>query len=132
MSGMLRLLDRGYTMMWREGRVDDALRGLGEDFEWIVPRHPEGSVRHGAEGVTQFFREWIEPWDDFHLDWELQEVGPGLALATIEMRGVGRESGAPAEMTFAQLWTYRDGRFVRMVMYYDADEARRAAGLDPP
>ena len=132
MSDFLRLLDRGYTMMWREGRVVDALRGLGEDFEWIVPRHPEGSVRHGAEGVTQFFREWIEPWDDFHLDWELQEVGPGLALATIEMRGVGRESGAPAEMTFAQLWTYRDERFVRMVMYYDADEARRAAGLDPP
>ena len=43
MSDFLRLLDRGYTMMWREGRVDDALRGLGEDFEWIVPRHPEAA-----------------------------------------------------------------------------------------
>jgi hypothetical protein len=25
MTGMLRLLDRGYTMMWREGRVEEAL-----------------------------------------------------------------------------------------------------------
>jgi hypothetical protein len=33
-------------------------------------------------------------------------------------------------MTFGQLWTYRDERFVRMVMYYDVDEARRAAGLE--
>jgi ketosteroid isomerase-like protein len=131
MSGMLRLLDRGYTMMWREGRVEEALIGLGDDFEWVVPRHPEGEVRRGAEGVIQFFHEWIEPWEDFHLDWELQEVDPGLALATIEMSGVGRESGVPAEMTFVQLWTYRDGRFVRMVMYYDVDEARRAAGLEP-
>ena len=32
-------------------------------------------------------------------------------------------------MAFGQLWTYRDGRFVRMVMYYDVDEARHAAGL---
>jgi len=132
MSGMLRLLDRGYTMMWREGRVEEALRGLGDDFEWIVPRHPEGERRRGAEGVIQFFREWIEPWDDFHLDWELQETDTQLALAIIHMRGVGRESGVPAEMTFAQLWTYRDGRFVRMVMYYDLDEARRAAGLAAP
>jgi ketosteroid isomerase-like protein len=131
MSGMLRLLDRGYTMMWREGRVHEALIGLGDDFEWVVPRHPEGAVRHGAEGVIEFFREWIEPWEDFHLDWELREAGPGLALAIIDMRGVGRGGGVPAEMTFAQLWTYRDGRFVRMVMYYDVLEARRAAGLDP-
>jgi ketosteroid isomerase-like protein len=79
--------------------------------------------------VIEFFREWIEPWEDFHLDWELQEVGADLALAIIHVRGVGRESGVPADMTFAQLWTYRDGRFVRMLMFNDLDEARRAAGL---
>ena len=130
MSGMLRLLDRGYTMMWREGRVREALSGLGDDFEWVVPRHPEGGVRRGAEGVIEFFHEWTEPWDDFHLDWALHDAGPGLVLAIIDMRGVGRGGGVPTEMTFAQLWTYRDGRFVRMVMYHDADEARRAAGLE--
>lgn len=41
MSDVTRLLDRGYTMIWREGRLEDALRGLGDDLE--------------------FFREWIEP-----------------------------------------------------------------------
>jgi ketosteroid isomerase-like protein len=132
MSGVLRLLDRGYTMMWREGRVEEALIGLGDDFEWIVPDHPEGAVRHGAEGVIEFFHDWVEPWEDLYVDWELEEVGPGLALASINMRGVGRESGVPTEVTFGQLWTYRDGRFVRMVMYWDVDEARRAAGLAPP
>jgi ketosteroid isomerase-like protein len=130
MSGALRLLERGYTMMWREDRVEEALIGLGDDFEWVVPRHPEGAVRRGAEGVIQFFHEWVEPWEDFHLDWELQEVDADRVLAIIQMRGVGRESRVPAEMTFGQLWTYRDERFVRMVMYYDVDEARRAAGLE--
>ena len=49
MSEITRILERGYTMMWREDRMEDALRGLDDDFEWVVPDHPEGAVRHGAD-----------------------------------------------------------------------------------
>ena len=129
MSDITRLLDRGYTMIWREGRVEDALRGLEDDFEWVVPDHPEGAVRHGADSVIEFFREWAEPWDDLDLDWEIHEAGAERALAIIDMRGRGRTSGVPAEMRFGQLWSFRDGRAVRMEMYSDVDDARRAAGL---
>ena len=129
MSDVTRILDRGYTLIWREGRVEDALRGLDDDFEWVVPNHPEGAVRHGADSVIEFFREWIEPWEKLDIDWELEEAGPDAALAIIEMRGQGRVSGVPAEMRVFQLWTFRDGRAVRMEMFTDIDEARRAAGL---
>jgi ketosteroid isomerase-like protein len=129
MSDITRLLDRGYTMIWREGRLEDALRGLDDDFEWVVPNHPEGAVRYGAESVIEFFREWTEPWEDFELDWEIQEAGPDHALAIIAMRGRGRGSGVPTEMHFFQLWSFRDGRAVRMEMFNDLDEARRAAGI---
>ena len=131
MSDLLRVLDRGYTMIWREDRMEDALRGLDEDFEWVVPGFLDGEVRHGPDRVIEFFREWMEPWSDIDVDWQLHEAGPDRALATIHMHGHGRESGVPAEMRFAQLWTFRDGRATRMVMYDDIDEARRAAGLDP-
>jgi ketosteroid isomerase-like protein len=130
-SDLLRILNRGYTMIWREGRIEDALRGLGDDFEWIVPNHPEGEIRHGADSVIEFFHEWIEPWSDIDIDWELHSAGPERALAIIDMRGRGRESGVPTEMRFGQMWTFRGGRAVRMEMYNDVDEARRAAGLDP-
>jgi ketosteroid isomerase-like protein len=129
MSEIVRILDRGYTMIWREGRLEDALRGLEDDFEWVVPNHPEGAVRHGADSVIEFFREWTEPWEDFELDWELQEGASDRALAVIDMQGRGRGSGVPAEMRFFQVWTFRDGRAVRMEMYDDIEEARRAAGL---
>jgi ketosteroid isomerase-like protein len=128
-TDIVRILDRGYTLIWREDRMEDALRGLEDDFEWVVPNHPEGAVRHGADSVIEFFREWTEPWEDFELDWEIQEAGPDKALAIIEMRGRGRASGVPAEMHFFQLWTFRDGRAVRMEMFTDIDDARRAAGL---
>jgi ketosteroid isomerase-like protein len=129
MSDITRLLDRGYTMIWREGRMEDALRGLEDDFEWVVPDHPEGAVRHGADSVIEFFREWAEPWDDLELDWQIHEAGPDRALAIIDMRGRGRASGVPAEVRVGQLWSFRDGRVVRMEMYSDVDEALRAAGL---
>jgi ketosteroid isomerase-like protein len=130
MSDITRLLDRGYAMIWREGRIEDALRGLEDDFEWVVPDHPEGAVRHGAEGAIEFFREWVEPWEDLEIDWELEPAGPDAALATIDMRGRGRASGVPAEMCFFQLWTFHDGRPVRMEMFHELDDARRAAGLE--
>ena len=35
----------------------------------------------------------------------------------------------PVEMSFAQVWTLRDGKQARMEMYSDRDEALAAAGL---
>jgi ketosteroid isomerase-like protein len=130
MSDLLRILERGYTLIWREDRLEDGLRDLADDFEWVVPGHPEGDVRHGGEGVIEFFREWFEPWDELEVDWELHQAGPDAALALIDMRGRGRESGVPTEMRFGQLWTFHEGRATRMVVYFDVDEARREAGLE--
>jgi ketosteroid isomerase-like protein len=130
MSDLLRILDRGYTLIWREDRLEEGLRDLDDDFEWVVPGHPEGDVRHGPEGVIEFFREWVEPWDELEVDWELHPAGPEQALALIDMRGRGRESGVPTEMHFGQLWTFREGVAIRMVVYFDLDEALREAGLE--
>jgi len=129
MSDMVRILNRGYELIWREDRLEDALAGLPAEFEWVVPNHPEGAVRHGPDAVMEFFRELIEPFEDLRVDWNIQEVSPGRALATIEMRGRGRSSGAPVEMRFAQLWTFRGRTAARMVLYDDLDEARGEAGL---
>jgi ketosteroid isomerase-like protein len=130
MSEMLRILERGYELIWRENRIEEAIRGLGEDFEWVVPGHPEGDVRYGPDAVIAFFRDWIEPFAELQVDWELNELGPDRALALVTTRGRGRVSGAPVEMCTGQLWTFRDGRFVRSVMYLDVDDAIRAAGLE--
>jgi ketosteroid isomerase-like protein len=121
----MRILQRGYEMMWREDRLEDALIGLDPEFEWVVPGHPEGDVRRGAEATIAFFRDWIEPWDELHVDWELLPADPDRVLAILTMNGRGRESGAPVDMRVGQFWTFREGRAVRMVLYDDVDEALR-------
>jgi ketosteroid isomerase-like protein len=125
MSEVMRILQRGYEMMWREDRLEDALIGLDPEFEWVVPGHPEGDVRHGPDATIAFFRDWIEPWDELQVDWELHAADPDRVLAILTMSGRGRESGAPVEMRVGQLWTFKEGRATRMVMYYDVDEALR-------
>jgi ketosteroid isomerase-like protein len=129
MSDIVRLLDQSYAMVYREGRLEDVLRGLDEDFEWVATDHPDGAVYRGPEGVMEFFRDWSESWEDLDLEWELERIDDEHVLAITHMRGRGRGSGVPVEMHFGQIWTYRDDRFTRMVMYTDAESARRAAGL---
>jgi ketosteroid isomerase-like protein len=125
MSEVMRILQRGYEMMWREDRVEDALIGLDPEFEWVVPGHPEGDVSRGPEATIAFFRDWIEPWVELHVDWELLPADSDRVLAILTMNGRGRESGAPVDMRVGQFWTFREGRAVRMVLYDDLDEALR-------
>ena len=130
MTEMMRVLQRGYEMIWREDRVEEALSGLGSDFEWIVPDHPDGEVYRGPEAVIGFFRDWLVQFPGLQVDWELTELEGGRALAVFTMQGRGTTSGAPVEMRNAQIWTWDEGRFTRMVMYYDVARARREAGLE--
>jgi ketosteroid isomerase-like protein len=124
------LLDRAYRLVWHEGDLEGAFRGVAPDFEWIVPGHPEGEMRVGPEGVIAFFREWLEPWEDVHVEWELHPVDGERVLAVTIQRARGRGSGVPVELRFAQLWTVRGGRAVRMVLFPDVEKGFEAAGLE--
>ena len=116
-----------YALVWRDGDLDAAFAVLPDDFEWVVPGHPDGAVRHGPHAVTDFFRDWIEQWDEPDTDWKLEVTRPDTVLALVTTRGRGRTSGVPVEMTFAQVWRFRDGEPISMVLYPNPDRGRRAA-----
>jgi ketosteroid isomerase-like protein len=96
------------------------------------PGFPGTQAARGPEGTLAFFRDWIDQWEDLRVDWELEQGSPDTILALVDMRGRGRASGVPVELHFAQIWSFREDVPVRMVLYADSDEARRAAGLAPP
>jgi len=129
---MIEAIDLMYARVWRERDLDAALADLPEDFEWVVPGHPDGAVRHGPADVAEFFRDWMDQWDEPETDWTLQQTRPDTVLALVTTRGRGRASGVPVELTFAQVWTFRDGEPARMVLYADPDKGRAAAGAAPP
>jgi ketosteroid isomerase-like protein len=126
---LVDILRSGYDALWRHNNPDAAVRALGPDFEWVLPGHPEGEVRHGPEAVKAFFLDWLGPWEDYEVDYDLRPVDDERVLALCMMRGRGRQSHAEVEMRFGQLWTFRDGRPVRMDFYTDQAEALTAAGV---
>ena len=60
---------------------------------------------------------------------ELIDLGDDRLLVTGRMTGTGRQSGAPFELDWANLWTIDDGLVVRDQQFGDRAEALEAAGL---
>jgi ketosteroid isomerase-like protein len=107
------------------------------DFEVRFVTPPAGGPTvmeqrfEGIEGLREGWREWLEPWDEFHVEMEdVPDSGHGdvlvLAKATGRMRGTGAE--VPQEV--AALCRVEDGRIVAVGFYLDQSQARRDAGLD--
>jgi ketosteroid isomerase-like protein len=127
---LIATLERMYAQVWRERDLVAAFADLPDDFEWVMPGHPDGALRLGPHAVNDFFLDWIDQWEEPESDWELEQTAPDTVLALVTTRGRGRVSGVPVESHFAQMWTFRDGIPVRMVLYTDADKGRRAARSD--
>jgi ketosteroid isomerase-like protein len=103
-----------------------------DDFAWDMSNYhswPEQQVYEGVDGARAFISEWLDAWEDWELELEALHDAGDRVVAFVHQRGRSKEGGMPVEMSFAQVFTLRDGRQARMEMYSDRDEALAAAGL---
>ena len=91
---------------------------------------PEQQVYPGADGARTFLREWSDAWEDWELEVEALHDAGDRVVALMHQRGRSKAAGMPVEMSFAQVWTLRDGKEARMDMYSDSGEALEASGLE--
>jgi ketosteroid isomerase-like protein len=106
---------------------------LAPDFAWDMSTFggwPEDPVYYGADGMAEFLATWLENFDDWELRAErLLDAGDDVVVAIVWQRARSKGSGAMVDMSFAQVWTVRDGLAARMQMYPDAAQALEAVGL---
>jgi ketosteroid isomerase-like protein len=90
---------------------------------------PEKQTYHGREGYTEFMDSWLSTWDEW--EWESVElIDAGDEVVQIaRQRGKGAGAGVSVEMSYAQVWTLRDGNIVRVRPYASKAEALEAVGL---
>jgi ketosteroid isomerase-like protein len=103
-----------------------------DDFAWDMSNFhgwPEQRVYEGAEGARAFLGEWVAAWEDWEIELEALHDAGDRVVALLHQRGTSKQGGMPLEMSFAQVWTLRDGKQSRMEMYSDRTEALEAAGL---
>lgn len=104
------------------------------DIEWEGSNWPEladlgfDHVYRGHEGVRKFWRHWLDAWVSIDFRLELRDAGDDV-VALIWQQNCGRASGVVVEQVYAQVWTLRDGKVVRMRIFGDQNQALAAVGL---
>lgn len=102
------------------------------DFVWDMSNFhgwPGQRAYEGAAGVTAFLSEWTDTWEDWELAQEAVRDAGDKVVALMHQRGRSKAAGVPVEMSFAMVFTLRDGKQARMEMYSDREEALAATGL---
>jgi len=91
------------------------------------PDVPDAKVWRGVDGVRGFFAELAEAFDPIRYEpRELIAAGRHVVVRA-QVVGYGATSGTPIEVEEVQLWTFREGRLVRLQGFPTLDEAYATA-----
>jgi ketosteroid isomerase-like protein len=127
----VEIVRRGYEQFGATGRF------VGEtaspDFVWDMSNFhgwPEQQAYEGIAGAEAFLRDWAAAWDDWELELEALHDAGDKVVGLMRQRGRSKSAGMPVDMSFAQVWTLRDGKGTKMEMFSDRDGALKAVGLE--
>src|SRR3954454_12733827 len=123
-------------------RVRDDPNGFLEicdpDLRWEVGAAgmwPDGAVYEGHEGITRFWSDWVENWDDYRFE-QADAVDVGDTVVTEQRHQArGKASGVEVDWRFGGIWTFRDGKLIRHEAFPSRakalQEAKRREALSP-
>jgi ketosteroid isomerase-like protein len=117
---------------WERGDFSTA-EWADPEIEFVIADGTDPGVWTGIAGLAGTWREVLSVWDDLRMevdDYRLLDDQRVLALPT--WTGRARTSGLDlAEMpwTGASLFHLRDGKVVKLVLYWDRDRAFADLGL---
>ncbi|MGA8805580.1 MAG: nuclear transport factor 2 family protein [Solirubrobacterales bacterium] len=111
---------------WHTGSVGAQWSGDSRAAQWsdFEP------VYHGHEGVRTFWRTWFAAWETVDFQYEEFIDAGDQVLCILSQRMRGRTSGVELEWSsYAQVWTIREGKVIRVEFFANREEALEAAGL---
>ena len=85
---------------------------------------------HGKAAMRAYVQDWFDTFDNLRNEpVELLDAGAGKVLAVHRISGRAKLSGVETDLTYAALYTIRDGKIARGREYATRDQALEAAGL---
>jgi ketosteroid isomerase-like protein len=64
-------------------------------------------------------QHFLEPWERLTIAADEISDGGDTVVASVLQSAVGAGSGVPVEVRYVQVWTFRDGRVVRLENFRD-------------
>ena len=117
------------------GDFDAVFAAYDPEIEWHIARvaGPIGDfdpVYRGHAGVKAFWRQWLDAWEVATFEYEEFIDAGDSVVSILSQRMRGRTSGVELEWTsYAQTWTLRDRKIVRVEFFPTRAEALEATGL---
>ena len=117
------------------GDFEAVFAAYDPNVEWDVTRIqvPVSDLQpiyHGHEGIRSFWRLWLETWEEVSFEYEEFIDAGDDVVSILSQRMRGRRSGIDIEWkSYAQVWTVRDSKIVRVEFFPTRAEAVDATGL---
>ena len=104
------------------------------EIEFVFADGPSPGTWTGLTAMRATMREYLSTWQNARLEAEeYRELDDDRVLALNRPYGAGKTSGLDTSdvgATGAQVFYVRDGRVVRLVVYFDRDRALADLGLE--
>lgn len=115
---------------WERGDFGSA-EWADPEIEFAFVDGPEPGRWTGPEDMAERYSEWLSGWKDFRAEpEELIVVDSTRILVLVHNSGRGRTSGFEMEQrSVANFFEIRDGKVIRLVIYWDRERPLADLGL---
>ena len=123
---------RDAAAAFNRGDVDAWLEYLADDIDH---RAAEGALddrgpMYGKDAVRAYMQDWLDMFDEFRSEAvELIDAGEDRVIAVTKISGRAKLSGVETDLTYAAVYTIRDGKIARGREYWTKEQALEAVGL---
>jgi ketosteroid isomerase-like protein len=131
MSENLDLVKSIYVA-WERGDFTSA-DWADHEIEYVMLGGLSSETTVGVPAMAEAWASMLRSWEDLRaVPEEIREIDQDRVLVLLKNEGRGKGSGIDIQgisAKSANLFTIRDGRVIRLVLYWDRDEALADLGL---
>jgi ketosteroid isomerase-like protein len=108
------------------GDVDAVMSFYAPHAVWESP--PLGTRFEGLPAIRAFHEDWLSAYDEYRAEpEEIVDLGYRVIVTIVRQDGRPAGSAGHVQTRMAVISEWVDGKIVRVIVYYDIDEARAAA-----
>jgi len=123
---------RDAAAAFNRGDPDSWFESMADDIDY---RAAEGALDDrgpilGKDALRAYVQDWLGTFDDFRSEpVELIDAGEDRVIAVLRISGRAKQSGVETDLTYAAIYTIRDGKIARGREYWTKEQALEAVGL---
>jgi ketosteroid isomerase-like protein len=127
-------LVRSICAEWERGRYS-SVEWMHTEAELVIEDIPGSGSWNGVAAGVAAWRDFLEAWEGHRIEVdEYRELDAGRVLTLGAFRARGKASGVDVEQlrtTGANVFHLRDGKVIKLVIYFDRGHALADLGLAP-